>query len=213
KHPPADGCGGSDGAAAAAADWNGGVCAGARCVGGDGDLSAEQPLSGSQERRGGLVTEMSLGNGVESVDAPAVAAAAAAVAVAGAGLNGRADSSDVENPQETTKVLHVPLCGVNVVAASSVDAGRNVEEKDCQERSHQHQEQRQQQRQQQQQQQQQQRRRRGQRDAGVSKTHPAPEIPVSRMPGGDEVLAQQYIVQWTGFHPLEDHEGRLSRAL
>lgn len=27
------------------------------------------------------------------------------------------------------------------------------------------------------------------------------------------MLAQQYIVQWTDFHPLEDHEGLLSRAL
>ncbi|CAN0075207.1 unnamed protein product, partial [Ectocarpus sp. 4 AP-2014] len=195
KHPRG-GCGGNDGAAVAA-DWEGGIRVGDGCMAvGGGGRGAELSLSGGQERSRGLQSEMSSGNEFESVGAPAAAAVAAV-----AGLNGRADSGEVEHPQKATKDVHVPLSGVKVVLESSVDTGRNGEKKGDREPTRQHQAH-----------QQQPRRRKRRRDAGASETHPLPEIPVSTSGPGGEVLAQ-YVVQWTNFHPLEDHKGLLSGAL
>ncbi|CAM9574164.1 unnamed protein product, partial [Ectocarpus sp. 13 AM-2016] len=94
---------------------------------------------------------------------------------------------------------------VEVVLGSPVDTGRNGEKKHYNEPTRQHQQQRQQQ-------QQQPWRRQQRRDAGATETHPLPEIPASPSGPGGEVLAQ-YVVQWTDFHPLEDHNSLLSRAL
>ncbi|CAN0299373.1 unnamed protein product, partial [Ectocarpus sp. 8 AP-2014] len=82
--------------------------------------STELSLSGGQELSRGLQSEMSSGHEFESDGAPAAAAAAVAAV---AGLNGRADSGEVEHPQEATKDVYVPLSGVKVVLGSSVDTG------------------------------------------------------------------------------------------
>ncbi|CAM9749150.1 unnamed protein product, partial [Ectocarpus sp. 12 AP-2014] len=187
--------------AAVAADWEGGarVDDGCMAVGGGG-RGAELSLSGVQERGRGLQSEISSGNEVERVGVPAVAAATAAGAV----MNDRADNGEVGHPQESTE--DITLSGVKVVLGSPVDTGRNGEKKHDKEPTRQHQQQRQQQ------QQQQPWRRQRQRDAGATETHPLPEIPPSPSGPGGEVLAQ-YVVQWTDFHPLEDHSSLLSRAL